>query len=285
MTVELETKFVGPQRVDMAGLVAHLTANHVWTKSVWQLADIFYGKQPVKLGDLFDVRVSGVQTDPWSPQVHWLGATELLDGLGTKLPAGRWFVDGSAGHRLGYRMSGGEIRVKGRAGNWLAGGCSGGQVLVNGDVGDFAAASLPGARDGCNGGQIVVLGNAGDWVGRRMRRGFVAVAGNCGKAAAWQMRAGTLLCGGSADGPVGVGIKRGTVILLAEASSDALPERCKAGRALRQPTWPMIRSQLEDLGYQSYLPESRQRFQILHAEPRFHQRGEYWLPLQEDATG
>ena len=89
---------------------------------------------------------------------------------------------------------------------------AGGLIEVAADVGDFAAGALPGSMDGMRGGTLIVRGNAGARCGDRMRRGTVVLHADAGDFLASRMVAGTIAIAGRVGAHCGYGMRRGTLV-------------------------------------------------------------------------
>ena len=155
------------------------------------------------------------------------GDLSRFDRVGWQLDGGDMQVQGAVGDHAGGAMTGGTLRVQGDAGLLAACEMAGGRFEITGNVGDFAAASLPGSLDGMRGGVLIVRGNAGDRFADRMRRGTALVFGDAGDFLASRLVAGTVAVGGrvggnvggNVGGHVGSGMRRGTVVLVADTAA------------------------------------------------------------------
>jgi formylmethanofuran dehydrogenase subunit C len=196
------------QRVDMGAFtpdrLAGLSAEEVRRIPLWQ------GRRQVPAGDLFQVEGTDTQ------QILIRAESDRLDGIGTGMTRGVILVEGQAGAYLGREMRGGTIRVTGNSGILAGTAMSGGQVQIEGSCGDFLGAALPGERGPMRGGLLLVHGNAGDRVGDSLRRGIILIAGNAGDYCASRMGAGTVAVLGAVGIQVGLGMRRGSVLLTAE---------------------------------------------------------------------
>lgn len=140
-------------------------------------------------------------------------ADSRLERLGAGMAGGELIVQGTAGAWLGRNMSGGVVRVEGCCGCYAGSAMSGGALLIDGNASDDLAGPAPGERIGMRGGLIHVSGAAGERAAVRLRRGTVVVDGNVGGVAAGHMIAGTLVVGGTVGPGLGLGMRRGTVVL------------------------------------------------------------------------
>ncbi|MFN7732902.1 MAG: formylmethanofuran dehydrogenase subunit C, partial [Pirellula sp.] len=154
------------------------------------------------------------------------GDFSRVEQLGRDHRSGTLIVDGTVGNRFGSLQSGGRILVLGDVGDFAFEGRSGGEALIAGNAGDYFAAPAPGAKAGMRGGDIFILGAVGDRACERMRRGSVAIGGNAGEAMAANMIAGTIYVAGTLGSDWGMGMKRGSLIVMnpTEESSACMSE-------------------------------------------------------------
>jgi formylmethanofuran dehydrogenase subunit C len=213
-TLRLTLRERPSQRVDLSPL----TADHLAGKTPEQIGAIGLasGNRRIRVDELFALSGSFIS----ELEIH--GSCDRLDHIGAGMTRGRIVVHGDAGAYLGAGMSGGGIAVRGNSGAYTATGMRDGQIHVYGNAGDFLAAALPGNRAGMQGGLVVVDGNAGDRLGDRMRRGTVLVHGSAGMYCASRMVAGTIAVWSRVGGFAGLGMRRGTLLMM-EAPGDLLP--------------------------------------------------------------
>ncbi|MCG6156273.1 formylmethanofuran dehydrogenase subunit C [Rubinisphaera margarita] len=178
------------------------------------------GRKTLSLDQIFEISSGSDEAE--SVQVTFHGDLSNIHGLGRNWQRGELHLAGSAGDCVGEAMTGGAIRVTGNVADALGRGMSGGRILVEGNAGDYLGAELPGETRGMTGGEICVQGNAGRYCGSRMRRGTVVIGGGAGEHLADLMLAGTIVCCGDVTGPVGIGMKRGTLLLLKEPVAETL---------------------------------------------------------------
>ncbi|MEM6979326.1 MAG: formylmethanofuran dehydrogenase subunit C [Planctomycetota bacterium] len=158
-------------------------------------------QQPIELGEWFDVASHDDAMNHLS--VVWSADCGRIDHLGVGWRHGLLVVHGNVGHACGACMTGGRIEIDGNAGDQLG--------------------SAIGSRGtGINGGVLIVSGNAGNDAGQRMRRGELYVRGSAGDGMGSLMYAGTIGCGGNAGQRVGIGMRRGTIILPSPSSINPL---------------------------------------------------------------
>ena len=173
---------------------------------------VFYGRRPVRLGDLFTVE--GVGAD----NITVRGDLKAVKKIGYGMTFGRITVAGDAGPHVGAFMKGGEIVVEGSTGDWAGAHMAGGRLVIEGNAGHFTGAAYSGESKGMLGGTIVVRGSCGREVGGRMRRGLVVVLGDSGEFAGAGMLAGSVFVGGRLGGRPGAGMKRGTIVAFGDAT-------------------------------------------------------------------
>jgi formylmethanofuran dehydrogenase subunit C len=168
---------------------------------------LWCGKRQLPVGELFAVGGE----DP--SRVVIRNCNSMLELIGAGLSVGSIEVEGDAGAYLGQDMRGGQILVRGNCGDFCASGLSGGFIRIDGDVGDFLGAAACGKLQGMRGGQVLIRGSAGDRVADRMRRGDILVEGNAGDYCCSRMLAGTVAVLGNIGASIGVGMRRGTLLL------------------------------------------------------------------------
>ncbi|MCB1747158.1 MAG: formylmethanofuran dehydrogenase subunit C [Gammaproteobacteria bacterium] len=168
---------------------------------------LHHGTRTASVGDLF-----AVNGEPGGA-IALRGITPACFGIGRGMAGGRIEVSGHGGQELGREMSAGEIHLRGSAGDGLALGLRGGLVRVKGNAGARVGGAVPGAVHGMKGGTVIVDGDIGERGGERLRRGLIIVGGDCGPYLADRMVAGTIAVFGAAGNNVGLGMRRGTLLL------------------------------------------------------------------------
>ncbi|MBX3426775.1 MAG: formylmethanofuran dehydrogenase subunit C [Pirellulales bacterium] len=226
------------------------------------------GNRDASLGDLCDV--SG---DPRSMRWRLEGDWSRVTGVGAGMAAGEIVVAGAVGRHAGEGMTGGMLAIDGDAGDWLGAEMRGGIVRVAGNAGDHVGGALAGSRRGMAGGAILVAGNVGDFAGERMRRGLVAVGGDTGDWLACGMHAGTVIVWGACGAHLAAEMIRGTVAALGPTPS--LGATFRAGSTAVWPMLPLLRRELESLGFAKTLPLDP--LQIVHGDFLRGGRGEVLL--------
>ena len=169
---------------------------------------VWHGNEALELGEVFMLAPHA------DGELLLEGDLAKADRIGWQLAGGRIRVEGDAGDYLGAGMSGGEIVASGHAGVLAACEMSGGRLEIAGNAGDFAASALPGSMDGMRGGTLLVRGSVGARFADRMRRGSALVFGNAGDFVASRMVAGTVAVAGRVGAHAGLGMRRGTLVLL-----------------------------------------------------------------------
>lgn len=171
---------------------------------------VFHGNRSEPLGDFFDVVAAA--NPPSGADIHFVGDTGNVKGIGAGMSGGFIFVENDAGMHAGARMTGGKLIIGGTVSDWLGAEMKDGYIEVRGDAGNQAGAAYRGSRRGMNGGTILLRGKAGDELGLIMRRGLIVVEGGCGEFAGASMIAGTVVLLGDVGEKLGAGMKRGTII-------------------------------------------------------------------------
>ncbi|MFM8285078.1 MAG: formylmethanofuran dehydrogenase subunit C [Planctomycetaceae bacterium] len=264
----------------------------------WRTAD-FGGIVPDRLRHLGAAEVAGqtiavdgracrlgdwcaISGDAADGSIECHGDFRAVDRLAAGMEGGTVVVHGPVGRHAGAAMAGGRLLVHGDAGDWLAAGMTGGEVIVTGDAGDLVGAAPPGTRDGMRGGRVLVGGNAGRLAASRLRRGVVAIGGTCGPGAAFELRAGTLLAT-RVTRDAGVGMARGSVVVLQPDNPEACPAPGFRRGACWQPPWlPLLAASLPpSWGWCARRLRSGV-WRQWHGDPLGGARGELWLPARVD---
>ena len=123
-------------------------------------------------------------------------------------------VNSDVGSYLGAKMKSGSIVVKGSCENYSGAEMSGGSIFIKKNAGKFVGASINGKRTGMNGGTIFISGNTDEFLSYQMRRGLVFVEGMAGDNCCNNLIAGTVIIKKGIGRNFGIGMKRGTIILL-----------------------------------------------------------------------
>jgi formylmethanofuran dehydrogenase subunit C len=173
---------------------------------------VWFGKDRIALGELFDIRGTVDET------MNWQGNLRSVHWIGTRMTGGTIILQGDVGRHLGSQMQGGEIVVHGDAGDFVGCEMTGGSIRIEGNAQHWVGAAYPGTKAGMKGGTIFVHGNAGNAVGHAIRRGIIGVRGSAGDLVGWNMLAGTIIAGGAIGKQTGLGMVRGTIVLASEQS-------------------------------------------------------------------
>jgi formylmethanofuran dehydrogenase subunit C len=210
----LELRETPPQPVDMSplsppGKLVGQAPIDLATLALWS------GKRRAPVTDLF--AISG--DDPSRLIIR--NACARLERIGAGMTKGTIEVEGDAGAYLGRDMRGGRIHVRGNCSDFCASGLSAGFIQIDGNADDFVGAAVTGERQGMRGGMVLIKGNAGDRVGDRMRRGTILIEGSAGDYCCSHMIAGTVAVLGGIGNSIGVGMRRGSLLLANEPA--ALP--------------------------------------------------------------
>jgi len=215
------------------------------------------GNETSSVGEFFDIEGSLSNS-----QVFLENPVQQMDYLGQALAPGiELTVKGNVGHFAGAELSGGKVIIDGNTLDYAGCSMSKGLLEIKGDSKDYLGAAYAGNKKGMVGGTILVHGNSRHFTGDMLRRGTIMVVGHIGDYCASRMIAGTVTNLGTIGKQVGVGMRRGT-ILLPHKPKDVLTGFHDCGR--------------HNLGYLTLLlDELRQHksmFQSLHPMRRRVQR-------------
>ncbi|MDW3094965.1 MAG: formylmethanofuran dehydrogenase subunit C [Gammaproteobacteria bacterium] len=170
---------------------------------------IFIGNQQIPIGDLFDI-----SADDFSDSVVLENSHDKMDYIGFELQAKHKIkVEGDCGHYTGAQLAGGKLKIKGNTLDYTASNMRKGIIKIDGNCGHYAGSAMAGTKKGMSGGTLLVHGNSGDFTGDLMRRGLIMVEGDIGDYCASRMIAGTITNLGGIGKQVGVGMRRGTLLL------------------------------------------------------------------------
>ncbi len=209
LTLQLKSETNIPIQVDgiHPGVVHGMSVGDVAKQNIW------FGKNRIALGELFDIRGTVDDTLVWQGNlrsVHWIGA---------RMTGGKIILQGDVGRHVGSQMEGGEIVVHGDVGDFVGCEMTGGSISIEGNAQHWIGAAYPGTKAGMKGGTIFVRGNTGNAVGHAMRRGIICVRGSAGDLVGWNMLAGTIIVGGAIGKQIGLGMVRGTIVLTSQHAS------------------------------------------------------------------
>lgn len=211
-----------------------------------------YGKQTVKVGEMFNVNGKDAN------QICIEKSCDKLIHVGCGMTRGHINVKGNAGDFLGQAIKAGTISVTGNAGSWVGNKMSGGIINITGDAGDYVGSGLPGDAYGMTDGMIHIRGNAGDRVGDRMRRGIIIIQGKSGDYCGSRIHAGTIIVLDKVGKNPGEGMRRGTIVL-AKKPAHIAPTFKSCGN-LKMQFLRLLFTQLADMGgefliFSKYDPE------------------------------
>lgn len=113
---------------------------------------------------------------------------------------------------IGAGLAAGELIVDGDAGRQVGQRMSGGVIEVRGSTGPLAGGADPGAKRGMSGGEIVIRGSAGPLAGAGLRRGLIVVQADASEDAGRGMIAGSILVFGSLGSNPGLFSRRGSIV-------------------------------------------------------------------------
>ena len=236
---------IAPGPVEARGLVQALFDTDNTTDAA--RLQIWAGTASLHLADL--VAIS--ETSGTHDTIVFEGDFSRWNGLGFGLSQGKMIVHGDTGARTGGELSGGSIEIHGHCGPWAAVSARSGRMTIHGNAGDWLAANWPGETKGLSGAEIIVQGHAGDHAGSRMRRGLIAIGGDTGIGLGRSMVAGSIFVGGMVKGPVGLGMKRGSIVFQGPPNHpQLLSPSFKTGGEFRPLTLNMQLKYLHEIGWQ-----------------------------------
>jgi formylmethanofuran dehydrogenase subunit C len=192
--------------------IAGMSADEVGRLPLW------HGNRRAAVRDLFAVEGGGAD------DVRIEGDLRRIAGIGTGMAGGRLTIAGDAGPHLGAGMRGGEIVVEGDADAYAGAGMRGGRLVVHGSAGSRLGGALAGERAGMRGGEI---------------------AGRTGAAAGLNALAGTVVAFGALGPHSGAGMRRASIVALAEVA--LLPTYVRAC-TYRPPFLRLCLRRLRELG-------------------------------------
>lgn len=194
-------------RIDMRWLTEAITGS--LTADQANKLTIPLGNQSIEVGELFTI--SG-NFD--SKKIELKDSTSKLDYIGHALPKdSRMFVIGDCGHYTGAQLAGGKLRITGNTKDFAGCGMRNGLIEINGNTNNYLGGAFPGHKKGMSGGTIVVHGNSGNFTGDLMRRGLIMVTRDIGDYCGSRMIAGTITNMGKIGSNMGLGMRRGTLLI------------------------------------------------------------------------
>ncbi len=195
------------QRLDMRWLSQAI--NESTNSDTAKNLSLQVGNEKTNVGDVFDISGTlsnqGVVLENSNPSMDYLGHALKTD---TELS-----VKGDAGHFTGAELAGGKLIIDGNVQDYAGCSMSKGLIEITGNGSDYLGSAYAGAKKGMSGGTILVHGNSGNFTGDLLRRGTIMVVGNIGDYCASRMIAGTITNLGTIGKQVGVGMRRGTILL------------------------------------------------------------------------
>ncbi len=195
------------QRLDMRWL-SH-AINESTNSDAAKKLSLQIGNEKTNVGDIFDI------SGPLSNQgVVLVNSNSSMDYLGHTLkPDTELIVKGNAGHFAGAELAGGKLIIDGNVQDYAGCSMSKGLIEIMGNGNDYLGGAYSGDKKGMSGGTILVHGNSGNFTGDLLRRGTIMVVGHIGDYCASRMIAGTITNLGTIGKQVGVGMRRGTILL------------------------------------------------------------------------
>jgi formylmethanofuran dehydrogenase subunit C len=195
------------QRLDMRWLSQAI--NECSSSEAIKRLSLQVGNEKCNVGDLFDI------TGSFSDQPVMLeNPNKSMDYIGHALRKDTQLtVNGNVGHFAGADLMGGKLTIDGNVQDYAACKMSKGLIQVMGDANHYLGSAYAGEKKGMTGGTILVHGNSGNFTGDMLRRGTIMVVGNIGDYCASRMVAGTITNLGTIGKQVGVGMRRGTLLL------------------------------------------------------------------------
>ncbi len=186
------------QRLDMRWLSQAI--NESTNSDTVRKLSLQIGNEKTNVGDVFDISGS------LSNQTAILeNSNQSMDYLGHALTKNTELtVKGDVGHFAGAELSGGKVIIDGSTQDYAGCGMSKGLIEVTGNANDYLGGAFSGDKKGMSGG---------NFTGDLQRRRTIMVVGNIGDYCASRMIAGTITNLGTIGKQVGVGMRRGTILL------------------------------------------------------------------------
>ena len=210
-------------RIDMRWLSVAIAGSY--TADQANKLTIPVGNKSIEVGELFTI--SGNFNNK---TIQLEGSTAKLDYVGHALTEDTHLtVSGDCGHYLGAQLEGGKLTINGNSKDYTGCGMRKGLLEIKGNCANYLGSAFPGHKKGMSGGTILVHGNAGDFTGDLMRRGVIMVTGDIGDYCGSRMIAGTITNLGKVGKNIGLGMRRGT-LLLAELPADMPASYINCGR-------------------------------------------------------
>ncbi len=193
-----------------------LTPENLAGKKEDEIAEVplLEGAVKTSLGELFEVEVSEVSSNPEDLEVQILGDLSRFRYVGRGMKTGSITIEGGGGFYVGEEMAGGSITVKGDVLGWAGSAMKGGLLEVFGYGGDYLAAPYRGETVGMKGGRINIHGDVGVNAGLRMAGGAIHIEGSAGEFLGHGMLGGEILVQGDCGLRLGAEMKGGRIVVL-----------------------------------------------------------------------
>ena len=167
------------------------------------------GSEVSTVGELF-----AIEGNFSNQLIKFENSNSKMDYIGTALPKNfQLIVEGDVGHYAGSELKGGKLNIEGNVKDFAGCEMSSGTIEISKNAGDYLGGAKAGNKKGMSGGTILVHGNSNNFTGDLLRRGIIMVVGNIGDYCASRMIAGTIANLGTIGKQVGVGMRRGTILL------------------------------------------------------------------------
>ena len=195
------------QRLDMRWLSTAI--NNSSSVNEAKNLSLHIGSERACVGDVFDV------SDNFShPSIPLENSNQKMDYVGHALSNNiELNVVGDVGHYAGASLKGGTLKIQGNVCDYAGCEISKGILEISKNAGDYLGGAKAGNKKGMSGGTILVHGSSKNFTGDLLRRGTIMVVGNIGDYCASRMIAGTIANLGTIGKQVGVGMRRGTILL------------------------------------------------------------------------
>ena len=206
--VELIAKHIVDSDLDLKNLY-QLNGKAFQEKNIEKII-LNYGGKSIKLRDLFYIKYKKSK----KRYISIKGSNLFYHNIGYEWQEDLLEVFGDVGSFLGSKMKSGILKINGSCQNFLGCNMVGGEILVKKNVKDYVGAADYGEKFGMTGGKIEIYGTAGSYLGYRMKGGLIKVKGGVSDFCANNLIAGTIIIESKIGKNFGIGMKRGTLILL-----------------------------------------------------------------------
>ena len=195
------------QRIDMRWITTAM--ENIAKADAAKKITIPLGNEQISVGDLFDISGNFSNSAIVIENTH-----SKMDYVGSSLKEGfEISVKGDVGHFAGADLSGGALNIDGSTLDYTGCNMKKGLIEITANANDYVGGAYAGSKQGMLGGTILIHGNSRNFTGDLMRRGTIMVVNNIGDYCASRMIAGTITNLGTIGKQVGVGMRRGTIIL------------------------------------------------------------------------